>query len=232
LNLCCVKSTKPFLAEVLGTFLLVLIGPGSAIADKAWDLGLGNYGVAGIFGLIVFLVICLIGNTSGAHINPIVTLAFLIKRNITFKRSLAFWTAQTIGALLAGLVFMAAFQPEIISYGCTLPKANILLVLGVEVIFTYILVLTILICAFAFKMPLWKLAVFVGLTVFVGAAIAGPISGGSMNPARTLGPATAAWQFDSLWIYLAGPIVGSLLAVCSYSVIQPYLRNFKSSSEH
>lgn len=231
-NLCLVDHTKPFWAEVLGTFLLVLVGPGAAIADQVWELGLGNLGIAGAFGLIVFLVILLLGNVSGAHINPVVTLAFLVKGNISLSRAMWYLVAQMAGALLACLVFTACFEPPQIIAGCTLPLSNLILVSGVEVLFTYILVLTIMLGVFGLELSLPKLAFLVGLAVFIGAALAGPISGGSMNPARTLGPAVAAGRYDSFLIYIIGPIVGTLMAVSTSRIVSPYLRRKSTQKEH
>lgn len=215
---------RRFIAELAGTLVLVFVGAGSAVADSAWNLGLGNTGVAVVFGVVVFAMIKLIGPISGAHINPIVSLAFYIERKMSGRLLLSYVAAQFLGALLGGALWLIMFSRETTVAGCTLAKDEIWIVAGAEILFSFILVLTILLSVATQQKPLAKLALFVGGAVFLGALLSGPISGGSMNPARTIGPAIAAGEYSHIWIYFTAPLLGALAASGINQLALPYIR--------
>ncbi len=189
-------------AELIGTFCLVLVGPGAVV------IGLSHLWISIAFGLIVTLMILCFGKVSGAHINPAVSIAFyLVEKN---KKYLGYTIFQLIGGLLAGVALLLLY-PNSETYGETLPKVGTWKSFVIEVLITFILMLSILIVIKFNRLTLT--AIVVGFVVFLAAYVAGPYTGASMNPARTFGPAMVSSQLKTLWIYFLAPILGASLAV-------------------
>ena len=204
---------KQFVAEGVGTFALVLVGCASICLD------LPHAAVSFAFGFVVFSMIWAFGDVSGAHINPAVTAGFWLSGNLEGRRVAPYLAAQFAGALAAAGVLRVVF-PVHANLGSTLPS-SLWPALGIEVLFTAILVMVILAFAVGLKLRTHVVAIVVGLTIGVESHLGGPISGGSMNPARSVGPALLSGTFGDLWIYLAAPLVGSVIGALAYRVTFP-----------
>lgn len=213
------KNRNIFIAEVLGTFFLVLMGCGSIVIDSIYPGNIGHGGIAVSFGLIVMVQIYAMGNISGAHMNPAVTMGFIFAGRMKISKVWKYIPAQLLGSLLAGLILYLAF-PNHPSLGATLPKANLFLVFFVEVLLTALLMIIILNVSTGHLEKGIMAGVAVGGTIALEALIGGPISGASMNPFRSLAPAIFAGNFSGLWIYLSAPFVGVLLASPCCKLIQ------------
>ena len=210
------------LAEALGTFALVFAGTGAVVVE-AQTGALGHAGVALTFGLVVMAAIYAVGEVSGAHINPAVTVAFWASGRFPGARVVPYALAQVAGALAAsGLV--AALFPDATTLGQTLPAGTALQSLGLEAVLTFLLMFVILGVAVGAKEVGLLAGVAIGGTVAFEAMVGGPVSGASMNPARSLGPAlvgvvTGTGGLSALWVYLVGPALGALLAVPAYRAV-------------
>lgn len=210
------------LAEALGTFALVFAGCGAAVVE-AQAGALGHVGVALTFGLVVTAAIYAVGEVSGAHINPAVTVAFWAAGRFPGGRVAPYALAQTGGALVASAVLGALF-PEAGTLGQTVPAGSAIQSLGLEAVLTFLLMLVILGVAVGAKEVGLLAGVAIGGTVAFEALMGGPISGASMNPARSLGPALVGAVAGSgglgvLWVYLLGPTLGALVAVPAYRAV-------------
>lgn len=201
----------PLAAEAAGTFALVLVGTGAIAAAEE----LGWFGLAGIslaFGAVVALVILTIGRISGAHINPAVTVGFASAGRFERRRVLPYVASQLLGALAASALVARLF-PTSEGLGSTLPLAGWWPSFLIEVGLTFVLMLVVLRASSRPGARLLGVALAVGATVMAGAWLAGPHTGASMNPARSLGPALVSGGLAPLPLYLVAPLVGALLAV-------------------
>ena len=206
------ESHKRYVSEFLGTFGLVFFGAGAAITDSMYSNSLGTLGIAMVFGLIVLAMVYSFGEISGAHINPAVSLAFWLTGRFPLKDLLPYITTQCLGAICATGVLKVVFQnPEFL--GETLPHVGIWPSFLLEVVLSFFLMLVILNVSTGSKEIGIMAGIAIGSIVALEAAMAGPLSGASMNPARSLGPALISGNWTSLWIYLIAPFVGASLAV-------------------
>lgn len=203
---------KKLAAEFLGTFALVFTGTGAIVTNDISGGTVTHVGVALTFGLIVLAMIHTVGDVSGAHLNPAVTLGFFAARRIEGRLLLPYVGSQWMGALLASLTLSFLF-PEHATLGATLPAGPILQSFVLEMILTYILMFVILNVSTGAKEKGITAGMAVGSVVGLEALFAGPISGASMNPARSLAPALVSFHFQALWIYLSAPVMGALFAV-------------------
>ena len=221
-------------AEALGTGLLILFGPGSVVA--ALTVGQGELDYAGLgivglaFGLVVALVIYAFGSTSGAHINPAVTVALAATRRFPWRDVAPYVAAQLVGAVLGGLLIVAAFGPALaeggnvgsvsFSPGVGYPRAILIEALG-----TYLLMLTIMAMAVDKRAPGGGAGLIIGLSVTCLVVVLGPLTGAAVNPARAFGPlVTAALTGgEALWsqfpAYVVGSVLGALAAAFTYDLI-------------
>jgi MIP family channel proteins len=199
-----------YLAELLGTFALVFCGTGAIIVNAQSQGALGHVGIAFAFGTIVMIMVYVLGSLSGAHINPAVTIAAVIARKFPVAQSIPYIVSQIAGALLASLLLQSMF-PADSQLGITLPAGDPWQSFAFEMIFTFFLMIVILsVVSQASLTSASGLAI--GATILVGALVAGPISGGSFNPARSLGPAIVTGNMAMLWIYLLAPVIGASAA--------------------
>ncbi len=196
-------------AEFLGTFALVFFGCG-AIAN-----GLPPTSVALAFGLVVAVMVYTFGHISGAHFNPAVSIAFAIGRHLPWSRVAAYAAAQILGATIAALALRATLGPDA-DLGVTQPTGSDLQSFAWEVVLTFVLMLVITAVATDIRAVGQAAALAIGGTVALGALVGGPISGASMNPARSIGPAIISGDFAHLWIYIAAPILGAALGTLAY----------------
>lgn len=210
---------KKYLAEVIGTYILVFCGTGAVVINQQANGTVTHVGVAITFGLIVMAMIFAFGRLSGAHINPAVSIAFALTPIFPKKDLAPYIICQTLGALLASLTLRLMF-PESTTLGETIPAGSDGQSFVLEVILTYILMLVILLVSQNTPEVSQFTAQAVGAIVLLEALFAGPISGASMNPARSLGPALIAGNLKSLWVYLMAPIVGAVLATISWQYLR------------
>jgi aquaporin NIP len=202
---------KRFAAEVFGTFALVFAGTGAIIIDSVSQGSITHVGVALTFGLIVLAMIYALGDVSGAHLNPAVTLGFFAAGRMAGREVLPYIVAQLFGAFAASGVLRGLF-PQHETLGATLPAGSALQSLVLEFILTAILMLVILSVSTGAKEKGITAGIAVGSVIALEAMFAGPISGASMNPARSLAPAIVSGHVEHLWVYLLAPTLGALSA--------------------
>jgi MIP family channel proteins len=199
---------RAHVAEFIGTFVLVFAGCGAIAVGS-----LGTAGVALAFGLAVTTMVYALGKVSGAHLNPAVSVGFAVERHVPWARVLSYAVAQSGGAIAAAAVLRALFPGHPI--GVTRPASSEMQAFVVEAILTFILVLVIMAVATETRAVGQSAAMAIGGAVALDALVGGPISGASMNPARSLGPAIVAGELDGLWIYLLAPVLGASAAAAT-----------------
>ncbi len=201
------------LSEFVGTFILVFIGCGAAIVNEVTQGTVSHVGVALSFGFVVLALIYALGDVSGAHFNPAVTLAFAASKRFPVDRIAPYLGAQMAGAVLASGVHRVMFGAGT-GYGATRPLGgDVMQSFALEAVLTFILMLVILGVAHGASEKGLMAGLAIGLTVGFEALMGGPISGASMNPARSLGPALVSGDLSHQWLYVVAPILGALLAV-------------------
>lgn len=210
---------KKYIAELIGTFALVFCGTGAIIVDEQTNGQVGHIGVAIIFGLIVTAMIYTFGDKSGAHFNPAITIAFSVANLFPQKQILPYIVSQIIGAFVASAILKLLF-PTNINLGATIPAGSNLQSFVLEIVLTFILMLTILFTSQGSKETGTMAALAIGGVVLLEAMFAGPICGASMNPARSLSPAIVSGNIESLWVYLTAPILGATLATFVWRFIK------------
>ena len=198
-------------AEFLGTFALVFAGTGAIVINQA-SHEITHAGVALTFGLIVLAMIYTFGDVSGAHLNPAVTVAFVAARRFPWGEVPGYVVAQLFGALAASRLLRVLF-PTDETLGATLPSGPAMQSLILEIVLTFLLMLVILSVSTGAKEKGITAGIAIGAVIALEAMFAGPICGASMNPVRSLAPALVGGHTEHLWIYLAGPALGALLAV-------------------
>jgi aquaporin Z len=201
-------------AELFGTFALVFAGTGAIVINDVRNGVVTHVGVALTFGLVVLAMIYAVGDVSGAHLNPAVTLGFFASRRFPARSVLPYIVSQCIGAFLASGLLLLLF-PDHQTLGATFPFGSDIQSFVLEVVLTGLLMFVILSVSTGSKEKGILAGVAVGSVIAFEAMFAGPISGASMNPARSLAPAVLAGRLDHLWVYLSAPVVGSLLAVAA-----------------
>ena len=200
---------KKLAAECLGTFALVFAGTGAIVIDDVTGGGVSHVGVALTFGLIVLAMIYSLGDISGAHINPAVTIGFWAARRFQSREVLPYVVSQCAGAFLASIVLRLLF-PANVTLGATIPTGPQLQSFVLELILTALLMFVILGVSTGAREKGITAGIVVGSVIGLEAMFAGPICGASMNPARSLGPAVVSLHLQSLWIYLLAPTLGAL----------------------
>jgi aquaporin Z len=203
---------RKWVAEVFGTFTLVFCGTGAIVTNAVSGGTVTHVGIALVFGLVVLALIYALGDVSGAHINPAVTLAFYAARRFEGRRVLPYLVSQFLGAILASVALRVMF-PTQETLGGTLPAGSDMQSFVLEFILTLILMFVVLCVSTGAKEKGMMAGVAVGSIIALEALFAGPICGASMNPARSLAPALVSGRLDSLWIYLTAPVLGALAGV-------------------
>lgn len=202
---------RRLLSEALGTFAMVFAGTGAIVVDQQIG-GIGHMGVALVFGLVVMTLIYGFGDTSGAHFNPAVTTAFALAGRFRWADVPGHLGAQLAGALAASAALKVAF-PANAGLGGTLPSGSILQSLFFEFGLTFFLMLVILNVSTGAKEKGITAAIAIGGMIGLEALFAGPVSGASMNPFRSLAPAVISGHLEHLWLYLVAPVAGAAAAV-------------------
>ena len=203
---------KKYAAEFFGTFCLVFAGTSAIVVNAATGGAITHAGIALVFGLVVLAMVYTIGDVSGAHINPAVTLGFFAAGRLERGLVLPYIASQTLGAFTATVAVRLILPPQA-ALGATLPAGSAMQSFVLEVILTLILMWVILNVSTGAKEKGITAGIAVGAIVALEALFGGPISGASVNPARSLAPAVVAMKLDGLWIYLTAPFLGALLAV-------------------
>jgi MIP family channel proteins len=207
-------------AEGLAAFALVFAGCGSIVADARYGDALGVVGVSLVFGLIIMAMIYATGHLSGAHINPAVTIAFTLTRHFPARDAAAYVGAQLLGASVAGFVLLAAWTDKPAALGATVPSVEVGTALLYEVLLTAFLMFVIIAVATDTRAVGAAAAIAIGGTVGLDALFGGLITGASMNPARSFGPALAAGEWQDFWIYIVGPVIGAACGGFAYQFIR------------
>ena len=209
------------LAEAIGTFALVFSGCGAIVVDGLAGGALGVVGIAAVFGMVVLAMIHALGDVSGAHFNPAVSLAFWRAGRLPGRDAARYAAAQCAGALAAAAALRLLF-PEHATLGATIPAGSMLQSFGLEAILSFLLIMVILGVAHGAREQGLMAGVAVGGTVALEAMFGGPVSGASMNPARSLGPALVSGRVEELWIYLLAPVLGMLAAIPLCRMLRPH----------
>lgn len=205
-------------AEFIGTYSLVTAGCG-AIMVNAQTGALTHVGIALTFGLIVTVMIAAIGHISGAHFNPAVTIAFAMTRHFPWREVMYYIVAQAAGAVLGALTLRVLIG-DIAALGTTIPSGSVLQAFGIEVLLTAVLMFVIISVATDTKAIGTPAALAIGFTVALDALWGGPLTGASMNPARSFGPALIAGQWEYHWLYWLAPIIGAVVGAWAYQSIR------------
>jgi len=210
---------KTYLAEFIGTFALVFCGTGAIIVNEVIPGSVTHVGIAITFGLIVMAMIYALGEKSGAHLNPAVTIAFTINGNFPVKEMGPYIISQLAGALAASAVLKILF-PSSVLLGTTIPSGSNMQSFVLEFILTFFLMLVIINVAKGSKEQGLFAGIAIGSVVLLEAMFAGPVCGASMNPARSLGPAIVSGEIKQVWIYITAPILGAITAIVIYKLIK------------
>ena len=208
---------RSMLAEAIGTFALVFAGCGAIMVDHQTH-ALGHVGVAISFGLVIMIMIYAVGHISGAHFNPAVTLAFAVSRHFPPARVLAYWAAQLAERSGRRSSCAARWATSRMWARRSRPAPTARRSCGRRC-YSFFLMFVIMAVATDARAVGEAAAIAIGGTVGLDAMFGGPITGASMNPARSLGPAIAAGDFTSIWVYLAAPIAGAAVAAIAYQVV-------------
>lgn len=206
------------LAEAVGTFALVMCGCGAIVVDAATGT-LGHLGVAASFGLVIMVMIAALGHVSGAHFNPAVTLAFAWIRHFPWREVPLYVAGQLAGAV-AGALTLRAFFGAAGRIGATLPAGTSFQAFGVEILLTAVLMFVITSVATDTRAVGQLAALAIGGTVALDALWGGPVTGASMNPARSFGPALVSGLWRAHWVYWLGPILGATLGAALYQALR------------
>jgi len=205
-------------AEAVGTFALVFAGAGAIVVD-ARTHALGHVGVALVFGLVIMAMIYAVGHVSGTHFNPAVSFAFALTRHFPWQRVAGYWMAQAAGALAAAGLLRASLGGDA-HLGATLPSGSQGQAFLWEGILTFFLMFVIMSVATDTRAVGEAAAIAIGGTVGLDALFGGPITGASMNPARSLGPAVVSGDLHALWLYLLAPLAGATVGGIAYQFIR------------
>ncbi len=206
-------------AELVGTFALVFVGCGAIMVDAEGG-GLGQVGVSLAFGLVIAVMVYAVGPISGGHFNPAVTLALWLVRELPGRRVPGYWLAQVAGALAAAVLLRATLG-DVADLGATQPSGSDGEAFVWELVLTFFLLFVIAAVATGDRPEAPVTAgIAVGGTIAMASLAGGPVSGASLNPARSLGPALVSGELDALWIYLTSPFVGAVLGAFAYVLIR------------
>ncbi|MED5245819.1 MULTISPECIES: aquaporin [Priestia] len=211
------ETKKKLIAEFIGTYFLVFAGTGAIVVDSLTK-SLTHVGVSITFGLVVLALIYSFGHISGAHFNPAVTLAFLFLGEINRKEATLYLFTQLIAASASSITLLLMFG-NVAHLGSTLPSGSWIQSFVLEFVLTFVLMMVILTSAVHGKAVKSFAGMAIGATVALEAMFGGPISGASMNPARSFGPAIVSGTFGTLWVYLVATVLGGISAALIYKIL-------------
>lgn len=208
------------LSEGIAAFALVFIGCGAIVTAAQFPRGLSSVGVAAAFGLVIMAMIYATGHLSGAHINPAVTLAFTVTRHFPLKDAGAYVGAQLAGASAAGFALLAVWPSKPADLGATAPSIATGSAFTYELLLTGFLMFVIMAVATDTRAVGAAAAIAIGGAVAMDALMGGPVTGASMNPARSFGPALASGQWHDLWLYILAPVIGAIVGAVAYQAVR------------
>ncbi len=218
-------STRPsfgrrLAAEAIGTFSLVFAGCGAIVVDAERGGALGAVGISAVFGLVIMVMIYALGHISGAHFNPAVTLGFTAVKRFPVGEVPGYIAAQLAGATLAAFVLRLVWDGTPADLGATVPSIGTGAAFTYELVLTAILMFVIIAVATDARAVGAAAGIAIGGTVALDALFGGPVTGASMNPARSFGPALVASQWSHFWLYLVAPVAGALFAAMVYEFVR------------
>jgi MIP family channel proteins len=213
-----VPLARRLAAEAIGTFALVFAGAGAVMVD-AETHALGHVGVAIVFGLVIMVMIYAVGHVSGAHFNGAVTFAFALTRHFPWTRAAGYWAAQLAGALLAAALLRGSLG-NVAHVGATLPSGSQGQSFLWELVLSAFLMFVIMAVATDTRAVGEAAAIAIGGTIALDAMFGGPVSGASMNPMRSAGPAFVAGELHALWVYVVAPVVGTSVGALAYQLVR------------
>lgn len=200
---------KQLLAEAFGTMILIIIGCGAMALNETTGGAVGHFAVCLTFGVVVAVLVISLGHISSCHINPSVSIALWLEKRFEGKKVLPYIGAQIAGAIIGSVILKMIF-PSSKTLGATLPEVTTQSAFTIELVISSVLFSTILFITH-YTHKVWAIALTIGAIVFILAYIAGPQTGASMNPARSIGPAIISGNMTALWIYLTAPTLGMIL---------------------
>jgi aquaporin NIP len=207
-------------AEAFGTFALVFAGCGAIITNTERAGSLGNVGVGLVFGLVILAAIAAFGHLSGAHFNPAVTSSFYLTRHLPGADAITYVAAQLAGATAAALLLWLVWPGKPADLGATVPTIGVGRAVVVEMVMTAMLMAVILSVATDTRAAGAPAAIAIGATIALDALFGGPLTGASMNPARSFAPALVSGQWRDFWVYLVGPLSGAPLGAFAYQFVR------------
>ena len=207
-------------AEGFAAFALVFAGCGAIVANAHSHGDLGTVGIALVFGLVIMVMVYATGHLSGAHITPAVTVAFTVTRHFPARDAVIYVAAQLAGATAGALLLLAVWTGQPAELGATLPSVGTGSALLYETVLTAFLMFVIMAVATDTRAVGAAAAIAIGGTVGLDALFGGPVTGASMNPARSFGPALASGEWTSFWIYVVGPVVGAAAGAMAYQLVR------------
>jgi len=213
-------NTHMIIAEFVGTYILVFAGCGSIIINALHDITIVGIGV--VWGMVVMAMIYTLGHISGAHFNPAITIAFGVSHKFPWRHVPMYIVAQVLGATLATMTLHVLYKSvdiNTIVNGYSDPTTDLEAVIW-EFIITFILMFTICGVATDHRAINELSGVAVGAALLLNVIIAGPVTGASMNPARSIGPAMVAGNYKNVWVYIVGPTLGAIFATVVYALIR------------
>lgn len=222
-------NINKYIAEFIGTFALVFCGTGAIVIDQQTNGNVTHVGIAITFGLIVMAMIYTLGDISGAHMNPAVTIAFTIAKRFQITQVLPYIISQLAGAFLASIILKYLF-PTNETLGTTLPAGTEIQSFILEFILTFFLMLVIINVATGSKEQGMFAGLAIGSIILLEAMFAGPICGASMNPARSISPAFISGHTEHLWIYIVAPVSGAAFAIPVFKLLH-YNKGIQNKKE-
>lgn len=207
-------------AEAIGTFALVFAGCGAIVTNAERHDALGDVGIGLVFFLVLLAAIASLGHVSGAHFNPGVSLSFFLTRHLPGRDLAAYVAAQLIAAVAAGLLLLAIWPGHPADLGATVPSVSAARALLLEIALTAFLMLVILSVATDTRAVGAPAAIAIGAAVGLAAIAFGPLTGASLNTARSLGPALVSGEWREFWVYVAGPLIGAPLGAFAYQFVR------------
>ncbi len=207
-------------AEALGTFALVFAGCGAIVTNAERGGALGSVGVSLVFGLVILAAIAAFGHLSGAHFNPAVTSSFFLTRHLPGRDAIAYVAAQLAGATAGALLLWLVWPAKPANLGATVPTIAVGRAVVVEMVMSAMLMAVILSVATDTRAAGAPAAIAIGATIALDALFGGPLTGASMNPARSFAPALVSGQWRDFWVYLAGPLLGAPLGAFAYQFVR------------
>lgn len=218
------------IAEAFATFALVFAGCGAIVADSECGGSLGAVGIAGAFGLAIMVMVYATGHISGAHINPAVSIAFAVTRHFPARDTLAYVPAQLAGAVGGAVLLRLAWSGTPAQLGATTPSVGVGAAFAYELVLTAFLMFVIVSVATDTRAAGAAAAIAIGGTVALGALVGGDVSGASLNPARSFGPALVASEWTQFWVYVVAPVAGALAGAVLYGIVREGAQRPSSAS--